>query len=170
MGDMVLLVHRLPDLAMRETRVAHVREDAKLPNGDYGFLESYCDDPSCDCRRVLITVMCEELGPHPVATLNYGWEDRAFYEAWIGSRRLAKNMAGVIIDPLGQQSEHAPTLVKLFEWMLGDRDYRERFKRHYAAFKAELAGAGAEPRRASKAGIRFPRAKGRRPVRRGKRR
>lgn len=45
-----------PEVARTETRSVTVKDLPSLPDGDYGFFESYCDDPSCDCRRVLINV------------------------------------------------------------------------------------------------------------------
>ena len=46
---------RCPEV--REIRAMIVYENAsRLPAGRYIFMECYCDDPECDCRRVLLRV------------------------------------------------------------------------------------------------------------------
>ena len=43
-----------PELAERETRtVTLIRGQGDLPEGAYALIESYCPDPTCDCRRVM---------------------------------------------------------------------------------------------------------------------
>src|ERR1700730_14491006 len=57
-GVMVPFVERFPDIARLETRTVMVGPDyTKLPEDDYTFVENYCADPSCDCRRVLIAIV-----------------------------------------------------------------------------------------------------------------
>jgi hypothetical protein len=53
----VLLHNYFPELAGRETRSVTVPPGSPLglPPGEYGFLETYCDEPGCDCRRVMFT-------------------------------------------------------------------------------------------------------------------
>jgi len=31
-----------------------------IPDGEYGFVELYCDEPDCDCRRVVIDIKPKE--------------------------------------------------------------------------------------------------------------
>lgn len=138
MAQMIPLGARLPDLAERETRTAHVRGKPSLPDGDYGFIELFCDDPKCDCRRAIIWVVCPRLGRDILATLNYGWESLDFYARWVGDRKLADGMAGVTLEPFGRQSKHASELKRLFEYVLEDPEYAARIQRHYQAFKADL--------------------------------
>jgi hypothetical protein len=54
---MIPFMKRFPDLAARETRSVTVSGRTDIPDGDYGFLESICDEPGCDCRRVMIVVL-----------------------------------------------------------------------------------------------------------------
>lgn len=50
---------RFPDVAERETRTVTVIDssDFNLPPAHYSFLEMFCDDPGCDCRRVF-SLLC----------------------------------------------------------------------------------------------------------------
>lgn len=50
--SMTAFFTQFPDLAVKETRVATLTGQPGLPDGEYGFLELYCDDPACDCWRV----------------------------------------------------------------------------------------------------------------------
>jgi hypothetical protein len=109
-----------------------------LPDGQYGFLELYCDDPGCDCRRVIINVVTPT-GPQTLATINYGWESIEFYTQWMhGDKELAREMQGATLDFLNPQSQHADALLNLFKWVLEDQAYVERLKKHYALFKSAL--------------------------------
>jgi hypothetical protein len=104
----------------------------------------YCEDRGCDCRRVLITVVGRETGSRPLATINYGWESEEYSAQWSEDPELAKEMAGAQLDPINPQSEHAAALLELFEYLIQDRAYVERLKRHYALFRE--AGGDGPPR------------------------
>ena len=28
-----------------------IKQNPYLPDGDYGFIDMYCSDPNCDCRK-----------------------------------------------------------------------------------------------------------------------
>lgn len=49
-----------PEVAKGETHSITISPASEfgLPPDDYGFLEMYCDEPGCDCRRVLILCDC----------------------------------------------------------------------------------------------------------------
>ena len=123
-----------PEIARLETRSATMRDDPHLPDGDYGFVEFYCDDPACDCQRVIIEVISRRT-EKAEATISYGWGTLRHYEKWIGDRATAKQMVGLSLDPLHPQSRYAPALLKLFEWVLQDKAYEARLKQHYALMK-----------------------------------
>jgi hypothetical protein len=128
-------VRRFPGLGEKETRVATLVDDGDPPAGEYAFFEFYCDEPGCDCRRVVIQVV-EQSSPKKIwATMNYGWEKPEYYVKWMGSARLAEEAAGLTLDPLFPQTEYAPALLSLFEHILQDPAYVERLKRHYVMFK-----------------------------------
>jgi hypothetical protein len=48
-----------PEIAERETHTITVRPGAKLglPPAHYEFVEMFCDEPGCDCRRVFLYVL-----------------------------------------------------------------------------------------------------------------
>ena len=59
---MIPFMERFPELGVRETRSVTATCQQDLPDGEYGFLELYCDEPGCDCRRVMIDVLRPETG------------------------------------------------------------------------------------------------------------
>ena len=135
---MVPFYTRFRDLALRETRSATVRGDPGIPDGEYGFIELYCDEVNCDCRRVILNVISATAGNKVWATINYGWEDVAYYEKWTRNKELAQDMVGAALDPLNIQTRHAPALLKLFEYIIEDQSYVKRLQRHYEMFKADI--------------------------------
>ena len=135
---MIPLHTLLPDVAKRETREASLEGNVEIPDGDYGFVELYCDDVTCDCRRVLIMVFGRTMGTKPLAVINHGWESPAFYESWIRIKDFGKDHAGAKLDPLNPQSQYAPYLLSLFFFLLEDPVYADRLKRHYESFKRSL--------------------------------
>jgi len=61
-----------PEIAARETRSITVPPGSPfgLPAGEYGFLEMYCNEPGCDCRRVLFYVIARD---RPGVQAVIGW-------------------------------------------------------------------------------------------------
>tara|TARA_B110000037_G_scaffold167729_1_gene190007 strand:- start:7105 stop:7608 length:504 start_codon:yes stop_codon:yes gene_type:complete len=81
-----------------EVRTAVLADDPHLPVGEYTFIDTYCTDNSCDCRKTIIQIF--HVKKH-VATVSYGWESPKFYLRWLNNtqeRELAKEMSGVSID------------------------------------------------------------------------
>jgi hypothetical protein len=113
------------DLAARETRTVTLFQPRDgLPVGTYGLIESYCPDPDCDCRRVMLNVVEETRPTHYLASIGYGFD------------RDAED-AGPYLDPLNEQSRHAGALLRLVEEVvLSDRRYVARLERHYELVKA----------------------------------
>lgn len=133
---MAPFISMFPDLGIAEMRSATVPGDDELPAGQYGFMELYCDDPKCDCRRVVIQVITPQTGSKIWATINYGWESVDFYVKWMGTRDFAEECQGPVLDPLHRQSRHAPALLDLFKVVISDPRYVDRLKRHYEMFRA----------------------------------
>ena len=134
-----------PELAEKETRRITLRNDPQIPDGEYAFIDSYCEDKDCDCRRVYFDVL--QIDPEykrfHAATISYGWEDFDFYLSWSPHMPsdMAKEMKGPILQPSQQQSQYAQRFLELFEIkFLIDQAYVERIKQHYALFKAKLGG------------------------------
>jgi hypothetical protein len=126
------------DLASKETRSVTVRGMPNLPDGEYGFVELYCDEPDCDCRRVLVDVITPESGSRIWATINYGWESLEFYEKWMHNKETARETYGATLDILNPQTKYSEVLLQLFNNVLQDKAYAERLKRHYQLFKSDL--------------------------------
>jgi hypothetical protein len=83
---MTPFVERFRELGARETRSLTVTGRNDLPDGDYGFFELYCNEPDCDCRRVVVAVLRPGTGWKKFwATFNYGWESVEFYQKWAGA-------------------------------------------------------------------------------------
>jgi hypothetical protein len=138
---MIPFYSRFPDLAVEETRSVKVRGDADLPEGEYGFIEFYCEEPACDCRRVLVSVVSPDPGWTPWATISFGWESLQFYLDRLGDLEDAAVAKGPSLDPLNPQTKYAPALLELFRFVLTDDAYVERLKRHYLLFKDRVQGS-----------------------------
>jgi hypothetical protein len=135
------------ELAERETRTARVFEmsprTGNLPVDEYGFDESYCTEPGCDCRRVMINVLARHARAH-VATINHAFEKPAKGDV-VDEQTF--------LDPLNQQSQLAPALLELFEKVvLADPAYRRRLEVHYRLFKSVVDDAAHPGQRLLRAG------------------
>jgi hypothetical protein len=129
-------VTRFPEVGYAETRTARVVGRRELPAGNYGFMEMFCTDPACDCRRAIIQVIEERDPGEILATINYGWESLEFYRNWYRHGEGAADLVGASLEPLGKQGPHARSLLRLFEQLLADRAYAERIPRHYELFRS----------------------------------
>ncbi len=127
---------KFPEIAETETRALIAINDPELPAGNYGLVEAYCDEVGCDCRRVFFNVYSEERN-EVVAIIAYGWENRKFYADWFGRNdpRIIAELQGPILNLASYQSELAPILLNEIKYVLKDRNYVERIKRHYRMFK-----------------------------------
>lgn len=130
---------RFRDLAFQEMRVATIQGRSDIPDGEYGFLELYCEELGCDCRRVIINVISKTTGPKVWATINYGWETPEYYASWSRVKESAEDMSGAELDPLNPQTQYSWAFLDLFEYILQDQAYVDRLKRHYDMFKKALS-------------------------------
>jgi hypothetical protein len=130
---------RFPDLAARETRTITVHGRDDIPDDEYGLVEFYCDEPGCDCRRVIFHVVSAPPDTRIWATVNYGWETLEFYTAWMVDAEAAAGMQGACLEPFGPQSQHSSALLELVEWVLQDEAYVSRLQEHYRLFKEAVA-------------------------------
>jgi hypothetical protein len=127
-----------PEIAEKETRVLTTLDNhPTLPPDDYGLLESYCNEPGCDCRRVFFNVA--SLRRQKIeAVIAYGWESKKFYAKWFGDDNpdIINDLKGPILNPGSPQSELAPALLReIKNVVLQDKNYIARLKRHYHMFK-----------------------------------
>lgn len=128
-----------PEIAAKETRTLTVFDLPGLPPGEYGFLEAYCNEIGCDCRRVFFNVVEAQTGELK-AVIAYGWESKEFYIRWLGYNDPAviRELQGPALNAASHQSRLAPALLKQMKCILADDHYVERLKRHYTMYKAAI--------------------------------
>ena len=132
--------NRFPEIAEKEVRTLTYRVSGRVPPDTYALLELYCNTPGCDCRRVFLEVVSKRR-KKTLATIAYGWEDRRFYEKWLGDEdsEIIDDMMGPALNLTSPQSKIAPALLEVVsEHIESDPDYVERLKRHYRMFKVAL--------------------------------
>jgi hypothetical protein len=136
---MIPFIEKFPDLGARETRSVTATQRQDLPDGEYGFVELYCDEPGCDCRRVMIDVLRPETGWSKIwATISYGWESLDFYRRWGGAGGDPIEIKGPYLDPLNPQTQYSSALLNLFRFLVQSPDYVERFQQHYQMFRESV--------------------------------
>ena len=97
---MVPFFSKVGERAFREMGTLIVVEGKSPPAGPYGFLEFYCDEMDCDCRRALLQVIRPDTGEKVWATINFGWETPEYYRTWSHGAGMASEMASASIEPL----------------------------------------------------------------------
>jgi hypothetical protein len=128
-----------PSTAEKETRVITLQQndnEFNLPQGDYVFIELFCDE--CDCRRVFLRVI---LNQKMVATIAYGWEKISFYRKEFKGfkENEIKELKGPSIDSFQFQSDISNLVLKMFNKILfSDKEYLNRITKHYDQFKKTL--------------------------------
>lgn len=151
---MVPCFTRLGDLALREMRTLTLLDSQDgIPAGEYGFLELYCNEEGCDCRRVHIQVVSPPPETRIWANINYGWESEEYYGKW--GLPPGAGPSGAFLDPLNVQTQHAPAFLRLFEELcLTDAAYVRRLVRHYELFKAAPGPSSGTNRAARRQALR----------------
>ena len=140
---MTPFVEKFPDLGGRETRTLIVPPGNVLPSGEYALVEMYCNEPGCDCRRVIILVLRPDTGWDKIwASIGYGWESLDFYREWGGAPSDAVEMKGPYLDPLNPQSQYSEVLLDLFCEVIESPAYVERLQRHYLMFRESIDRTG----------------------------
>jgi hypothetical protein len=139
------LFHDLfPQVAEEETRTIIVLDDSDigLPPGHYSFLEMFCNERGCDCRRVFFYVVCS-FRKDPQAVIAWGWDTPEFYANWLGidDPTMIKELKGPALNLASPATSLAPHLLDLVKnVLLRDERYVERVKRHYRQFRARIDG------------------------------
>ena len=132
-----------PEIGASEYRSLHLAPASDLPGRDFGFMELYCTERRCDCRRVIFWVFAMDRPRKPVATLGYGWESPDFYLKWMHGNPFAERMAGLSVEALGPQSDLSEALFHACEeYLLVDPEYIESLKRHYELFRKVVDAKG----------------------------
>jgi hypothetical protein len=135
----------LPEIARREVRciqLGKAPDGSSAPGlsaGEYAFVEFYCEDLNCDCRRTFIQVIARDQRDRVLASINYGWEDESFYRQRMpyDPDAPAEIVRGSL-DLMNAQSEHSAALLELFQRHVLDEPYRLRLRRHYQQCRDEL--------------------------------
>ena len=120
-----------------QVRTVGLKQSPHLPDGDYTFVDTYCIDASCDCRRTLIQVLHD--GVH-VSTIGFGWESPSFYNDWMGVTPDEDDMPqldGATIDISSPNKVSPQSMIGFFDTLL-DEKWINVFKRNYAAVKKKL--------------------------------
>ena len=80
-----------PEIAAEEIRIITFLRKGQLPIGSYAFINSYCADKECDCRRTFITVFKkkgETFKQGPLATISYGWKTLSFMKNGLAAYQM----------------------------------------------------------------------------------
>jgi hypothetical protein len=125
-----------PEIAEKETRTLTAINHPHLPADDYALLESYCNEPGCDCRRVFLNI-ASRYRQKIEAVITFGWENEKFYLKWLGFNdpHVLNQLKGPALNDSSPQSELAPVLLQEVTFVLQDKNYVDRLKRHYHMFK-----------------------------------
>jgi hypothetical protein len=108
------------------TTLALSRKTGKIPKGSYQFLEHYCTEPGCDCRRVLLVVVNEKLKQK--AAISFGFDQDSPF-------------SGPYLDNSQLQGPYAQDLLELFVQELNAGDaLLSRLYRHYAEVREKVEG------------------------------
>ena len=115
-----------PEEARTECRTVTPINQVGLPNRTFLFMELYCVEPRCDCRRVIFHVFDAEARQH-VASINHAFEP---------PEPPFEDEGQTFLDPINPQSNLSDALLGLFEEVLAhDAEYLARLERHYAMWK-----------------------------------
>jgi hypothetical protein len=115
-----------PSEAANECRTVIPTGRFDLPHRTFVWMEAYCADPQCDCRRVMLNIVDAETHDH-VATINYAFEP---------PEPPFDDEGQMFLDPLNPQSAMSPAFLEVTAEMLArDRGYHDRLVRHYTMWK-----------------------------------
>jgi len=114
-----------------------IRDEPRLPDGQYDLVDTYCADPACDCRKTIIQIFH---GGKLVSIVNFGWETPEFYLRWQGAvrdRELAEEMSDVSIDFASPDLVSREGILALRHHILDDK-WISMLEDHYRRIRASL--------------------------------
>jgi hypothetical protein len=136
---MLALEYAFPDVAAKDAYGVEVAERDGTTRM-YAFRELYCEEPGCDCRRVVVEMVSDG---HVVAAIHYAFDAPA--------RRAGPPR--VSLDRLGPQGAKARVALGLFQHVIAtDAGYRATLLEHYAMWRRvvdERAAAAQRPKPSS---------------------
>jgi hypothetical protein len=121
-----------------QVRTVSIKQSPQLPDGEYSFIDTYCVDPECDCRKTMIQVIHNG---KLVSIINYGWESSTFYENWMGNSAKDHSMPkmhGASIDITSPDRVSTDGMLALFNALLND-EWLAKFKHHYDNVKTAMS-------------------------------
>ena len=102
------------------------RKTGPIPKGSYSYLECYCTDPACDCRRVTVVVFNEKMKQKAVICFGFDGEGP---------------FAGPYLDTSNYQAPYAPELLDFFVYTLNSRaDWLARMYQQYREVREHVDG------------------------------
>ncbi len=105
--------------------VSLARKLGKIPKGEYAFLELYCTEAGCDCRRVCIMVL---KGTDTKAVINFGFHPD-------------EELAGPFLNDMSRQSAAAGDLLNYFVDQVNDNpDWVKGMHERYRKVRAKIDG------------------------------
>jgi len=129
-----------PEIAEKETRVIQFFNGSELAGDTLVLIEMFCDEPKCDCRRVMLNVFSEKR-KEIVATIAFGWENEAFYKKWYpyGDANDIKELKGPALNSMSQMTDISEFVFKTVnEQTLSQQSYIDRIVRHYNLFRKRI--------------------------------
>ena len=103
------------------------RRSGTIPKGTYGFIECYCTEPGCDCRRVMVLVLNEKMKQKGVICLGFDQDGP---------------MDGPFLEPSASKVAYAGELLEYFVKTLNaDPGWLDLIYRQYRAVR-ELVDGG----------------------------
>src|SRR5664279_834526 len=114
------------------------RKTGKIPKGAYGFIELYCTDKGCDCRRTSLFVLNEKMQQKAVISMGFDPDG---------------DMPGPFLDDVHQQSTYAGQLLDIFvELINAHPEFIDTMHRHYREVRTKVEGKKYRGRPFPKAG------------------
>ena len=115
-----------PDATDPVMTLTLAKKTGAIPKGSYGFIECYCTDPGCDCRRVLILVL--DLKMKQKAAISFGFDQRGVLD-------------GPSLVPSPRKLACAPELLDFFVQALNSgAEWLERIYGQYRAVREKVDG------------------------------
>jgi len=102
------------------------RKSGKIPKGSYGFIEFYCTDKGCDCRRTTLFVLNEKMQEKAVISMGFDPDD---------------DLAGPFLDDFHKQSPYAGQLLDIFVELINEYpEFLVSMHRHYREVRTRIEG------------------------------
>lgn len=117
-----------------QIRTVVLTDDPYLPSGEYSFLDTYCMENNCDCRKTIIQIFHDN---KLVSIVGYGWESPKFYLRWLNStryRKLVKGMSGLSIDSSSPNLVSPKGILLLVQHLLDD-NWTSMLRKHYSLIR-----------------------------------